>query len=140
MFRKQREKFYNQKSNMRYKGLNRMNGGWRIANCNFFWKKSVLNFQFVTVLVYFWQCWVFLNQSDVKFIKNLEYITDRILGVGIFHPKTVWTAKTYGLASFHSPFSHWKFWWHLFQYFSSLSRTRKSSRMLNFAMRTWFGF
>ena len=36
-FRKQREKLYIQKFNTRYRGLNRINGGWRnVANCKLF--------------------------------------------------------------------------------------------------------
>ena len=59
MFRKQREKFYIQKFNTRYKGLNRMNGGWRIANCNLFLKISIWysSSLFLTMLSCFESVW-----------------------------------------------------------------------------------
>ena len=46
-YRKQREKLYIQKFNTRYRGLNRLNGGWNLQIANPFFKKRYLVFYLV---------------------------------------------------------------------------------------------
>ena len=81
-FRKQREKLWIQKFNTRYRGLNRINGGWtKYANCKPFFKKNNW-FQLGTVVSIFDNVNLFwVSQSDVVLIKSTKYITDRILGL-----------------------------------------------------------
>ena len=76
-YKKQREKLYIQKFNTRYKGLNRINGGWRTLLIASFFKNS---FSIWYNNFYIWQCALVLNQSDVDLIKRSKYITDRIPG------------------------------------------------------------
>ena len=67
-----------QKFNTKYKGLNKINGGWTYANCieKFFFNPNLFSIRYSDINL--WQCIIVLNWSEVDLIKRSKYITNRI--------------------------------------------------------------